>query len=87
MSGAANLTPSGPVASSREGIAHNYAGPLLLADQRFDPLAFVASPGGLLALFAAPLLLAGVHGALATAPHPAATAAARRLPSRTCAGP
>ena len=64
VGGAANLTPSGPVASSREGIAHNYAGPLLLADQRFDPLAFVASPGGLLALFAAPLLLAGVHGAL-----------------------
>ena len=64
-SGAANGTPSGPVASSRDGIAHNYAGPMLLVDQRFEPLAFAASPGGLLALFAAPLLLAGVHGGLA----------------------
>lgn len=64
-SGAVNGAPSGPVASSRDGIAHNYAGPMLLVDQRFEPLAFVASPGGLLALFAAPLLLAGVHGALA----------------------
>ena len=62
---AANGTPSGPVASSREGIAHNYAGPMLLVDQRFDPRAWVASPGGLLALFAAPLLLAGLHVALA----------------------
>ena len=62
---AANGTPSGPVASRREGIAHNYAGPMLLVDQRFDPRAWVASPGGLLALFAAPLLLAGLHVALA----------------------
>ena len=62
---AANGTPSGPVASSREGIAHNYAGPMLLVDQRFDPRAWVASPGGLLALFAAPLLLAGLHVARA----------------------
>lgn len=65
VGGAANGMPGGPVASSREGIAHNYTGPMLLVDQRFDPRAFVASPGGLLALFAAPLLLAGVHGALA----------------------
>ena len=64
-SGAANGTPGGPVASGHEGIAHNYAGPMLLVDQRFEPLAFAASPGGLLALFAAPLLLAGVHGGLA----------------------
>ena len=63
--GAVNGAPSSPVASSREGIAHNYAGPMLLVDQRFEPLPFAASPGGLLALFAAPLLLAGVHGALA----------------------
>ena len=63
--GAANDAPSGPVTSSRDGIAHNYAGPMLLVDQRFEPLAFAASPGGLLALFAAPLLLAGVHGGLA----------------------
>ena len=62
---AAKGTPSGPVASGREGIAHNYAGPMLLVDQRFEPLAFAVSPGGLLALFAAPLLLAGVHGGLA----------------------
>ena len=65
LRGAANGTPRAPVASSHEGIAHNYAGPMLLVDQRFDPLAFVVSPGGLLALFAAPLLLAGVHGGLA----------------------
>ena len=65
VGGAAHGTPSGPVASSRDGIAHNYAGPMLLVDQRFDLLAFVVSPGGLLALFAAPLALAGVHGALA----------------------
>ena len=64
-SGAANGTPGGPVASGRAGIAHNYSGPMLLVDQRFEPLAFAASPGGLLALFAAPLLLAGVHGGLA----------------------
>lgn len=64
-SGAANGTPGGPVASGHKGIAHNYAGPMLLVDQRFEPLAFAASPGGLLALFAAPLLLAGVHGGLA----------------------
>ena len=58
---AAGGTPSGPVASNREGIAHNYAGPMLLVDQRFDRYAFAVSPGGLLALFAAPLLLAAVH--------------------------
>ena len=62
--GATNGTPGGPVASSREGLAHNYAGPMLMVDQRFEPLAFAASPGGLLALFAAPLLLAGVLGGL-----------------------
>ena len=58
---AAAGTPSGPVASNREGIAHNYAGPMLLVDQRFDPLAFAGSPAGLPALFAAPLLLAAAH--------------------------
>ena len=46
------------VASREEGIAHNYAGPRLLKDQRFDAVAFATSPGGLFALSAAPLLLA-----------------------------
>ena len=59
----------GPVASNRQGIAHNYAGPMLLVDQRFDLRVFAASPGGLLALFAAPLLLATVHLILALRRH------------------
>ena len=54
--------PSAAVASRDEGIAHNYAGARLLKEQRFDALAFAASPGGLATLFAAPLLLAGLHG-------------------------
>ena len=58
-------TPRGPVASSGEGIAHNYTGPRLLVDQRFDARAFATSPGGLLALFMAPLLLAAGHLAAA----------------------
>ncbi len=52
--------PSAAVASREEGITHNYAGPLLLKEQRFDALAFAASSGGLAALLAAPLLLAGL---------------------------
>ena len=58
---AADVAPGGPVASNRDGIAHNYAGPALLVDQRFDPRAFAASPGGLLALLAGPLLLAALR--------------------------
>ena len=54
--------PSAAVASREAGIAHNYAGALLLKEQRFDALAFAASPGGLAALFAAPLLLGGLSG-------------------------
>ena len=54
--------PSAAVASREEGIAHNYAGALLLREQRFDAAAFATSPGGLAALFVAPLLLAGLLG-------------------------
>ena len=61
---AADQAPSAPVASRREGIAHNYAGPMLLVDQRFAVRSFAASPGGLLALFAAPLALAAARLAL-----------------------
>ena len=58
---AADVAPAAPVASNRDGIAHNYAGPALLIDQRFDLRTFAASPGGLLALFAGPLLLAALR--------------------------
>ena len=51
---------SAAVASRDEGMAHNYAGALLLEEQRFDAAAFAASPGGLAALFAGPLLLAAL---------------------------
>lgn len=61
---AAEPAAGAPVGSSRDGIAHNYAGPALLVDQRFDARAFAASPGGLLALFGAPLLLAALRLAL-----------------------
>ena len=52
--------PSAAVASREEGIAHNYTGALLLGEQRFDAAAFAATPGGLAALLAAPLLLTGL---------------------------
>lgn len=55
------VSPGAPVASNRDGIAHNYAGPALLVDQRFDLRAFAAFPGGLLTLLAGPLLLAALR--------------------------
>ena len=58
----AAAVPSAAVASREEGIAHNYSGARLLKEQRFDAAAFAASPGGLAALLAAPLLLAGLSG-------------------------
>ena len=65
--------PGAAVASREEGIAHNYAGAVLLRKQRFDVRAFATSPGGSAALLAAPLLLAAVAG----------WASVRRLRQRT----
>ena len=61
--------PSATVASSEQGIAHNYAGAVLLKEQRFDAAAFAAAPGGLAILLAAPLLLAGLSAWTAVRRH------------------
>lgn len=51
------------IRSTNAGIAHNYAGPGLTVDQRYDPLAALGSPFGIAALTLAPLLFlaAGLH--------------------------
>ncbi len=51
-----------PVVGARAGIAHNYHGPMLLANHRVDP-AWWRSPRGLAALLAGPLLIGAVHAA------------------------
>ena len=65
----AAAVPSTAVASREEGIAHNYSGARLLKAQRFEAAAFARSPGGLAALFVAPLLLAGLSGWAAVRRH------------------
>ena len=53
--GAMSEEEVGGPAAAAAGIAHNYEGERLLRRQRFDTVAFVGSPGGVLLLAAGPL--------------------------------